>query len=71
MISNSVPKSRNSPAQRSSDKNLKNKLDEVQARIISATIRKIVPIEKILPVPSVSSSIDVSGGRNSTEGKER
>lgn len=71
MISNSKPKSRNSPAQRSSDKNLKNQLDEVQARIISATIRKIVPIEKILSVPSVSSSIDVSGGRNSTEGKER
>ena len=40
-------------------------------RLISATVRKIVPIEKIIPVPSISSSIDVSGGRNSIEGRER
>ena len=40
-------------------------------RQLSATVRKIVPIEKNMPVPSISSSIEVSGGRNTIEGRER
>jgi hypothetical protein len=50
---------------------MKIKLDDGQGRLISATIRKIVPIEKNLLVPSVSSSIDVSGGKNTIEGREK
>jgi len=38
---------------------------------MSATVRKIVVIEKNLPVQSISSSIDFSGGKVTIDGRDK